>query len=169
MFVPKRMIFPETVIFMKDVATCHNQSFSTTRHSHASAIRVAMKISFQLHEVDSLQGVPKGMETPSLESRRYFDGIMAGSFRWVMVPWEIFHVTSGRGTFLLSTQCEDFQKFFHTFKKYSRKHDNCYIQLKYHTTLTYSVFLLCFWYHKQHLPIGSSFVAFSRAITFSQA
>ena len=122
-------------------------------------LRVAMKISFQLHEVDSLQGVPKGMETPSLESRRYFDGIMAGSFRWVMVPWEIFHVTSGRGTFLLSTQCEDFQKFFHTFKKYSRKHDNCYIQC----------FLLCFWYPQQHLPIGSSFVAFSRAITFSQA
>ena len=24
MFVPKRMIFPETAIFMKDVATCHN-------------------------------------------------------------------------------------------------------------------------------------------------
>jgi hypothetical protein len=117
--VPKRMIFPETAIFLKDVATCQLAiipSFSTTRHSHE-------RLLCQPSGNEDLLSTSWG-RLPSRRAKRHGNpqpGVIAGRSRWVIVPWEMFHV-SGRGTFRLSTQCFLTSRSIHTFKKYSRKH-----------------------------------------------
>ena len=140
MFVPKRMIFPETDLSERcsNLPTCHNPIIF---HNETFPWAIAMPTEWQWRSpFNFMRSTPfkacqKAWKPPAWSHRWE---VSLGDSPMGDVPCErTWYISTVHPVFF------DFQKYTHVQKVFQKAY-NCYIQLKYHITLTYSVFCYVF-------------------------